>query len=159
MPGWQIYISKYLFTILQRILGHTKRVSEKFFLILIVQIILWDRVDKPPKFTLFWRILMDRPPYLSDLTDDEWTLIAPLIPPAKHGGRPRGVDMREILNGLFYLNRTGCSWHHLPHDLPPKRPRGRVPAISAECPWCKFLLVDVIAHFVVNCAMQTAHFG
>lgn len=63
---------------------------------------------------------MNRKPYPSDLTEAEWALLAPLIPPAKTGGRPRTVDMREVLNGLFYLNRTGCSWRQLPHDLLPK---------------------------------------
>lgn len=62
---------------------------------------------------------MPRKPYPSDLNDAEWQPLAPLIPPAKSGGRHRTVDMREILNGLFYVNRTGCSWRALPHDLPP----------------------------------------
>lgn len=63
---------------------------------------------------------MARKSYPSDLSDVEWHLMTPLIPPAKPGGRRRGVDMREVLNALFYLNRTGCSWRSLPHDLPPK---------------------------------------
>lgn len=61
--------------------------------------------------------------YTSDLTDEHWAIIGPLIPPAKHnprGGRPRKVDMREVLNTLFYQNRTGCQWDMLPHDLLPK---------------------------------------
>ena len=61
--------------------------------------------------------------YPSDLTDEQWALVAPLIPPAKqsqHGGRPREVDMREVLNTLLYLNRSGCQWAMLPHDLLPK---------------------------------------
>jgi putative transposase len=61
-----------------------------------------------------------RKPYLTDLTDAQWAILEPLIPPAKHGGRPREVDMREVLNTLFYLNRTGCQWDLLPHDLLPK---------------------------------------
>lgn len=61
-----------------------------------------------------------RKPYLTDLTDAQWAFLEPLIPPAKHGGRPREVDMREVLNTLFYLNRTGCQWDLLPHDLLPK---------------------------------------
>ncbi len=47
--------------------------------------------------------------------------IEPLIPPAKHGGRKRSVKMREVINGLFYVLETGCSWGHLPKDLPLKR--------------------------------------
>ena len=58
--------------------------------------------------------------YPSDLTDAEWALVEPLIPPAKRGGRPRTVDLREILNGLFYVLSTGCQWPSLPRDLPPK---------------------------------------
>lgn len=61
-----------------------------------------------------------RKPYLTDLTDAQCAILEPLIPPAKHGGRPREVDMREVLNTLFYLNRTGCQWDLLPHDLLPK---------------------------------------
>lgn len=49
-----------------------------------------------------------RKPYFTDLTDEQWAILEPLIPPAKHGGRPREVDMREVLNTLFYPNRTGC---------------------------------------------------
>lgn len=57
--------------------------------------------------------------YPSDLTDGQWEEIEPLIPPPKPGGRPREVDMREILNGIFYLVRSGGSWRMLPKDLPP----------------------------------------
>lgn len=62
---------------------------------------------------------MSRKPYKSDLTDAEWLIIEPLIPPAKKGGHPRTVEMREIMNGIFYVLKTGCSWEMLPHDLPP----------------------------------------
>jgi putative transposase len=62
---------------------------------------------------------MARTPYPSDLTDEQWKLIAPMIPPEKPGGRHREVDMREVVNGVLYLNRTGCSWRQLPHDFPP----------------------------------------
>jgi len=55
--------------------------------------------------------------YPSDLTDTEWALVAPLIRPAKRGGRPRTVDVREVLNAIFYV---GCQWKALPHDLPPR---------------------------------------
>jgi len=61
-----------------------------------------------------------RKPYPTDLTDQQWELFRPLVPPAKHGGRPREVDMREVLNTLFYQNRSGCQWDMLPHDLLPK---------------------------------------
>ena len=58
--------------------------------------------------------------YPSDLTDAEWALVGPLIPPARRGGRPRDVDIREVLNAVFYLLSTGCQWDALPKDLPPK---------------------------------------
>ena len=62
---------------------------------------------------------MTRKTYKSDLTDKEWQIIKPLIPPPKPGGHPRTVDMREVVNAIFYLLRTGCSWEMLPHDFPP----------------------------------------
>ena len=62
---------------------------------------------------------MERKPYPSDLNDAEWQIIKPLIPPAKPGGRPRDTDMRQVLNGIFYLLRSGCAWRMLPHDFPP----------------------------------------
>jgi putative transposase len=62
---------------------------------------------------------MPRKSYKSDLTDAEWLIIKPLIPPAKRGGHPRTVDLREIMNGIFYVLKTGCSWEMLPNDLPP----------------------------------------
>jgi transposase len=58
--------------------------------------------------------------YPSDLTDREWLVLAPLIPPAKHGGRPREVDIRAVIGGLLYVLETGCPWRHLPKDFPPK---------------------------------------
>ena len=61
-----------------------------------------------------------RKKYPSDLTDEQWAIVAPLIPPAKsspRGGHPRQVDMRDVLNTLFSLNRSGCQWDMLPHDL------------------------------------------
>ena len=58
--------------------------------------------------------------YPSDLTDDEWVLVAPLIPPAKRGGRRREVVVREVVNGIMYVLSTGCQWRALPKDLPPR---------------------------------------
>jgi len=59
------------------------------------------------------------PLYPSDLSDREWAILAPLIPPAKPGGRPRRWEMRRILNGIFYVLRTGCAWRYVPHEYPP----------------------------------------
>jgi transposase len=58
--------------------------------------------------------------YPSDLTDEEWAFVGPLIPPAKRGGNKRRVDVREVVNGLMYVLSTGCQWAALPKDLPPK---------------------------------------
>ena len=58
--------------------------------------------------------------YPSDLTDAEWVLIAPLIRPAKRGGRPRTVNVREVLNAILYVLSAGCQWAALPKDLPPR---------------------------------------
>ena len=58
--------------------------------------------------------------YPSDVNAAEWALIAPLIPPARRGGRRRSVDVREVLNAIFYVLATGCQWQALPKDLPPK---------------------------------------
>jgi putative transposase len=57
--------------------------------------------------------------YPSDLTDGQWRIIEPLLPPPKPGGRPRTVNLREVVNAVFYLMRTGGSWRMLPHEFPP----------------------------------------
>ena len=67
---------------------------------------------------------MRTPAYTSDLTDAQWGRLAPLIPPAKSGGRPRSVDIRAIVNAIFYRTNTGCQWRgrplgSMPHDFPP----------------------------------------
>ncbi|MGL4550951.1 MAG: transposase [Gemmataceae bacterium] len=58
--------------------------------------------------------------YDTDLTDEQWSVIGPLLPPAKAGGRPREVDLREVVNTLLYQARTGVQWGRLPHDLVPE---------------------------------------
>ena len=58
--------------------------------------------------------------YASDLTEAEWAEVGPLIPPAKRGGNKRTVDIREVVNGVMYVLGTGCQWHAMPKDLPPK---------------------------------------
>ena len=63
---------------------------------------------------------ISRKSYPTDLTDAQWEIIALLLPPAKHGGRPRTVNLREVVNTILYLNRTSCQWDLLPHDLQPK---------------------------------------
>jgi putative transposase len=59
-----------------------------------------------------------RPAYTTDLSDEEWQLLAPLLPPEKPGGRPRKYPLREVLNGIQYVLRGGCAWRLMPHDLP-----------------------------------------
>jgi len=62
---------------------------------------------------------MERKPYPDDLTDAQWAVLEPLLPKAKPGGRPRTTDVREVVNAILYLTRTGCGWRHLPHEFPP----------------------------------------
>jgi putative transposase len=61
---------------------------------------------------------MNRQPYPSDLTDAQWAILEPLLPKAKHLGRPRENDRRRVLDAIFYRNRNGCTWRALPHDFP-----------------------------------------
>ena len=63
---------------------------------------------------------MNRKPYPSDLSDAEWELMAPYIPDVESGGRPRAADMRDVLNAIFYVLKSGIQWDMLPHDFPPK---------------------------------------
>ena len=74
---------------------------------------MWTIENRP-------RYYRDKLRYPSDLTDEEWTLVEPQIPPAKHGGRHRTVVVREVVNGVMYVLSTGCQWRYLPKDLPPK---------------------------------------
>ena len=90
--------------------------------------------DESPVIRLFWSdsrgemwTLENRPRYdrsklryPSDLTDEEWALIRPPIPPAKKGGNKRTVDARTVINGVMYILSTGCQWAALPKDLPPR---------------------------------------
>jgi putative transposase len=64
---------------------------------------------------------MQRSPYPTDITDAQWAVLEPEIPGPRPGGRPRKTDMREVLNGLFYITHEGCTWRALPHDFPPWR--------------------------------------
>src|SRR5260370_29356093 len=83
--------------------------------------------------------------YPSDVTDEEWRLVEPLIPPARRGGNRRHVVVREVINGLMYILSTGCQWRGLPHDPPPRPPpfpffcpwgRGGAPAPTPHAPFC-----------------------
>jgi putative transposase len=62
---------------------------------------------------------MRSPPYPSDLTDEQWSLLQPLLPRAAKNCRPRKTDLREVVNAIFYLNRAGCPWRMVPRDFPP----------------------------------------
>ena len=74
---------------------------------------MWTTENRP-------RYKRDHLRYPSDLTDDEWGLVGPLIPPGKRGGGKRRVDIREVMNGVMYVLSTGCQWRYLPKDLPPR---------------------------------------
>jgi putative transposase len=56
--------------------------------------------------------------YPTDLTDEQWAVLAPLIPPPKPGGRPRTLDMRRVMNAILYIDRAGCQWRMLPREYP-----------------------------------------
>ena len=58
--------------------------------------------------------------YPSDLTDDQWALLETHLPPEPGGGRPRKTDLRDVVDAIFYITRTGCQWRYLPKDFPPK---------------------------------------
>lgn len=83
---------------------------------------------------------MKRKRYPSDLTDAQWTLLEPWIPPPRPGGRPRKTNMREAVNAIFYLTREGCSWRALPHDFPPwKTVYNYFEAWNGDGTWERFL--------------------
>ena len=63
--------------------------------------------------------MLTRRPYPTDLSDDEWAILRPLLPAAKPGGRPRAHHTCELLDAIFYVVRGGCAWRLLPHDFPP----------------------------------------
>ena len=64
---------------------------------------------------------MPRRPYPSDVTDAQWRVLVSLLPPAKPGGRPRSVEVREVADAILYVARNGTTWRALPHDFPPWR--------------------------------------
>ena len=74
---------------------------------------MWTAENRP-------RYNRDKLRYPSDLTDDEWALVEPLIPPGKRGGGKRTVVMRNVVDGLMYILSTGCQWRAIPKDLPPR---------------------------------------
>ena len=85
--------------------------------------------------------------YPSDMTDAEWAIIGPLLPPARTGGRPRETDMREVMNGVRYVLRTGCQWRQLPKCFPP-----RSTVYNYFWEWSRYGTLDTIHHaLVVKC--------
>jgi transposase len=72
---------------------------------------MWTEENRP-------RYNRDKLRYPSDLTDDEWAHVEPMIPPARRGGGKRRVDMREVVNGIMYVLSTGCQWRYVPKDFP-----------------------------------------
>ena len=63
--------------------------------------------------------MTQRKPYPTDLTDQQWQVLAPLIPASKPNGRPISVEIRGIINAIFYILASGCAWRMMPHDFPP----------------------------------------
>ena len=77
--------------------------------------------------------------YPSDVSDEEWAIIAPMIPPPRAGGRHRETDMREVFNAIRYVNRTGCQWRQLPKDFPPHST-----VYNYFWEWCRYGVLDRI---------------
>lgn len=77
--------------------------------------------------------------YPSDVTDAEWAIIEPMIPPARPGGRDRGTDMRAVFNAVRYVGRTGCQWRQLPKDFPPHST-----VYNYYWEWCRYGTMDRI---------------
>ena len=82
--------------------------------------------------------------YPSDVTDAEWTIIAPMIPPQRQGGRHRETDMREVMNAVRYVLRTGCQWRQLPKDFPP-----RSTVYNYFWEWTRYGVLDRIHHMLL----------
>ena len=109
---------------------------------------MWTVENRP-------RYNRDKLRYPSDLTDEEWALVAPLIPPAKRGGRKRSVDVRQVVNGLMYVLSTGCQWRYVPKDLPP-----RSTLFSYFGLWTYHGVIDRIHHALyVQCREQLEREG
>ena len=98
---------------------------------------MWTAENRP-------RYNRDTLRYPSDLTDEEWAHIEPLIPPGKRGGGKRRVNLREVVNGVMYILSTGCQWRCLPKDLPPPPPRSTVHDYFSLWTWDRTL--DRIHH-------------
>lgn len=77
----------------------------------------WGEIISIPVLSL--EMIMPRRRYPSDLTDVQWRLLAPMLPSAKPGGRPRKHDLRDILDAIRYVLRGGIAWRSLPHEYPP----------------------------------------
>ena len=82
--------------------------------------------------------------YPSDVTDAEWSIISPMIPPPRRGGRHRETDMREVMNAVRYVLRTGCQWRQLPKDFPP-----RSTVYNYFWQWTRYGVLDRIHHMLL----------
>ena len=82
--------------------------------------------------------------YPSDVTDAEWAIISPMIPPPRRGGRHRETDMREVMNAVRYVLRTGCQWRQLPKDFPP-----RSTVYNYFWEWTRYGVLDRIHHMLL----------
>src|SRR6204780_4982789 len=93
---------------------------------------MWTQKNRP-------RYDRDHLRYPSDLTDEEWGVVAPLIPPPRPGGGKRRTDMRAVVDGLMYILSTGCQWRYLPKDFPPHRCITTSSGGSATACWIAFI--------------------
>jgi len=85
--------------------------------------------------------------YPSDMTDAEWEIVEPFLPPPRTGGRPRETDMREVMNAVRYVLRTGCQWRQLPKCFPP-----RSTVYNYFWNWSRYGTLDAIHHaLLVQC--------
>src|ERR1019366_3321548 len=91
--------------------------------------------------------------YPSDLTDDEWAHVGPLVPPAKPGGNKRHVDVREVMNGIMYVLSTGCQWRAIPKNLPTCRHAARFSTILI-CGATTARSIASITHFMWSAASK-----
>jgi transposase len=82
--------------------------------------------------------------YPSDVTDAEWEIIAPMIPSQRQGGRRRETDMRDVMNAVRYVLRTGCQWRQLPKDFPP-----RSTVYNYFWEWTRYGVLDHIHHMLL----------
>ena len=89
--------------------------------------------------------------YPSDISDEEWAIIEPMLPPPRTGGRRRVTDMREVFNAIRYVNRTGCQWRQLPKNFPP-----HTTVYRYFWEWCRYGVINHIHQALLSNAARPA---